>query len=1000
MAAFFTRLRRRARAAARARLWLESLESRTVPDAVRWLNPAGGDWGVAANWSTGHLPGPGDVAILDIPGVTVTHSTGTDAVSDLVASNGTFVFAGGTLDVAHMVQGSSAFRLDGGRLAHATVSAGTAFTATFRHSALDGVTFAAGATLDLNDPSAPAHVDVFNGLTVNGTANLGDATGHWQGELFFQGTQSVLGTGRLNIRPAGAYLYQDQTTSSLTLGAGLTIQGPLNVSSLGTLLNQATITAGQREAVRVGGGTFTNRGPITSAGGSVVIAATGWVNYSTIQVQGGGLELNGRAWSNLGVLSVTDTAVSLTGYTRASTLGDFRRSGGSVIDSGTVDAHDQPLQLNARTGSWMIGSGCTLLGNVNLTEGAQLFASNSLFDGVTVNGDLELGFNGESFRAQHGLAVTGTLYVGDRQERYFGSIEFDGDQTLSVGRGVVFSGQRGNQLLLTSSLTIGANTLIHGKEGTIKGLVPSEGNLINRGTIMADTAGGQINVDTATFFNTGTLGGSGGNLRVGGLWQSFTPIQFTGPGFLTLDGTYVYGFPLTMTGGTLSLYGNARLADRLTVQNTTVYVGTTGSHWSLNALDATNSTVNLGGTFRLADLASLTRHGGTVNVTGTLDNSGTTLALDASTGSWSLAGGRIVGGTIQTSGGAQLLGTDRFGTLVGVTLDGELAITASNARVTVENGLVLNGTVFLGGPDGNGLFFAGSQSVTSTAGGTIVFSNSPNNGIAADLLSGTITLTFGPGITIHGARGSISAGPSASGTIVNHGTILADTDGGQLTLLVRTWSNDGTLGAANGGTLRALGSSTNLVNGTLTGGTFEAFADSTLDLEGAAVRANAATLILDGPNSRVVSSLSGTDALAGLAVNTADGVLWLSGGRALTTGDFTNAGYLFLGAGSLLKVGGSFTQAATGVLDVQLADHPDTGLFGQLSAGAVALDGTLRVSLADGFVPDAGDAFRVLSWGDRTGSFARYDLPDLGPDLFLVPLDQGDGLTVLAVPAP
>ncbi len=34
-------------------------------------------------------------------------------------------------------------------------------------------------------------------------------------------------------------------------------------------------------------------------------------------------------------------------------------------------------------------------------------------------------------------------------------------------------------------------------------------------------------------------------------------------------------------------------------------------------------------------------HGGTVNLTGTLDNTGTTLALDATTGSWNLVGGTL-----------------------------------------------------------------------------------------------------------------------------------------------------------------------------------------------------------------------------------------------------------------------------------------------------------------------------------------------------------------------
>src|SRR4051812_6949156 len=81
-----------------ARLRLETLEERTVPASlpvvnllpnptlvsspVFWINPAGGDWDVAANWSTSLVPGLGthrvpkadDVAFITTPGVTVTHN--------------------------------------------------------------------------------------------------------------------------------------------------------------------------------------------------------------------------------------------------------------------------------------------------------------------------------------------------------------------------------------------------------------------------------------------------------------------------------------------------------------------------------------------------------------------------------------------------------------------------------------------------------------------------------------------------------------------------------------------------------------------------------------------------------------------------------------------------------------------------------------------------------------------------------------------------------------
>jgi outer membrane protein assembly factor BamB len=46
-----------------------------------------------------------------------------------------------------------------------------------------------------------------------------------------------------------------------------------------------------------------------------------------------------------------------------------------------------------------------------------------------------------------------------------------------------------------------------------------------------------------------------------------------------------------------------------------------------------------------------------VNITGTMDNSGGTLALSAATGDFTLNGGRVNGGTIAGADGAQLVVT-------------------------------------------------------------------------------------------------------------------------------------------------------------------------------------------------------------------------------------------------------------------------------------------------------------------------------------------------------
>ena len=79
-----------------------------------------------------------------------------------------------------------------------------------------------------------------------------------------------------------------------------------------------------------------------------------------------------------------------------------------------------------------------------------------------------------------------------------------------------------------------------------------------------------------------------------------------------------------------------------------------------------------------------------MNLTGALDNTGTTLAFTAATGSWNLLGGSITGGTVTEAGGAELTFTNSGGTLAGVTFDNDLDLASLyGANATVTGGLTL-----------------------------------------------------------------------------------------------------------------------------------------------------------------------------------------------------------------------------------------------------------------------------------------------------------------------
>jgi Tol biopolymer transport system component len=72
---------------------------------------------------------------------------------------------------------------------------------------------------------------------------------------------------------------------------------------------------------------------------------------------------------------------------------------------------------------------------------------------------------------------------------------------------------------------------------------------------------------------------------------------------------------------------------------------------------------------------------------------------------------------------------------------------------------------------------------------------------------------------------------------------------------------------------------------------------------------------------------------------------------------------------------------ASAVVDIEIAGS-ELGQFDKIRVtGALVLNGTLEVTLIDGFMPQAGDSFDILDWTTLAGSFASLDLPLLGSGL-------------------
>ncbi len=289
----------------------------------------------------------------------------------------------------------------------------------------------------------------------------------------------------------------------------------------------------------------------------------------------------------------------------------------------------------------------------------------------------------------------------------------------------------------------------------------------------------QINIGGITVTHDTSASDSVNSLEI----VSGTTLSLSDGSLAVAAGSTISG-DLTLTGGTtLSLGGAFTLgsSSQVSASNSTLDLGNSSSAWSnQGTITTTNSTVNLGGSFTLAGLGSFTPSGATVNLTGTLNNTGTTLAFTAATESWNLLGGTISGGTVTEAGGAELVFTNYGGTLAGVTFDNDLDLASVNdANATITDGLTLDGaTVDLGNAAGSTygqLDFDGTQTLGGT--GTVLLGKDGSNGVYENAYpSGTLTL--GSGITVRGSSGTIG-GYYSGNAVVNQGTISADDSGGQ-----------------------------------------------------------------------------------------------------------------------------------------------------------------------------------------------------------------------------
>ncbi len=752
---------------------------------------------------------------------------------------------------------------------------------------------------------------------------------------------SALGTGALSLigTPTTAATLIVNPNGSTTISNQVRVAGdPIfdigtgTVTISGHVVDDAPGTPG--DVVKQGVGTLVLSAANTYTGGTVVSAGTLAISGAgTLGDSSGATTVAGGILDFGGTTQVQNGGVTLTSGTIqngvAQSSGVFALQSGAVsavlAGTGSLDKTTNGTvtlsAANTYTGATSIASGGTLALN-----GAGAIASSS---GVTANGTFDIAST-TSGAAITTLAGSGVVTLGSKHLSITnGSTTFAGG--IGGGGGVNVTG--GAQTLSAANTYTGATSV---SSGAILGLSGS-GAIATSSAVTVD---GTFDIaSTTNGASIKTLAGSGavslgsedlsityGSTTFAGGIAGFGGVNVTG-GAQTLSGSNAYtGATSITTGATLALTGAGAIAS--------------------------SSGVTANGNF---DIASTTSGASIVSLagasTGVANLGGQTLTVTNG------ATSDVFAGVVQGSGGGVVVSG---GTL---TLNG---VNTYDGGTTVDAGatLKINAGAALG---------SGALALVGNAGQTATLSVT-----GATSIANAITVTGDPTFNIaSGTTTTIATGITGSGNVV--------VTGGGLLALGGASTNTYTGGTqiANGSTLRVLGGATagaastgSGVQGTITSNTAGTGGNLII---GDWTNGNANTFVsanypVSGLNAATVTQYSTLVGNAGGSL----GALSVTNAGTIDLSSTMPLGSVAIGGVATYTLGGSYTQASTGQLDVNIASvmNPTTLTYGtkntQLAVtGSASLGGTLSYTAANGQYY-YGERFDILTYTTTlSGTFAN-----------------------------
>src|SRR5262245_54250428 len=815
-----------------------------------------------------------------------------------------------------------------------------------------------GGVQTLDAPALPARTLTLanaSSIGAQGVLNLASATVNGAGAITNNGTLKFVG---------GTVAQAVTNNGTLTVNGSTSLSGAF-ANSAGAMLRVQGTTGATTLTVASG---FTNSGAIelTSSGaattatlsittGTLVNAASGTV--SSLVGSGGARNLTTR-FDNQGLITVAQNTTTNKASVQSTNSGtiDLTTGNYTIVVSGTSPSF-------TTTGTINVPAGRTLTLQGGVVGGA---GQNHNFNGGTMGGAGTVSLLNAQLNLNSALATSTT--------------HLDVNSSIVAGPATLTC-SAGTTTMFTSS-TLSAPTVV--ETGATLQMVSSNhtgGTLTNSGLVEwtgANTSTGTFSTQPGSILRlSGTVGGNS-SLTCSGGFTNTAAIELTSLGTTTTATLTVSAGILTnAASGTISsLIGSSTSGTRVLdakLDNQGLITAQRNLNTSLASVDHVNSgTINL------------TTGNYTIGISGSTPTFTTTGTINVPAGRTLTLQGGVVGGLGQnfhfnggTMGGAGTV------SLLNSTLNLGAPVATSMARL-----------------DGNACIVNGPDTLTMSAGITTNFNSSTLNapmkvetGATLQLVTsdqvgslanrglvevtgactGNAAFTNEPGATFR----IIGTGSNASFTVpsgwFNAGTLeLTSTGAATTASLISTTASVANLAGATLRTLAGAGGARQILAHFGNFGAMDVQANLTVSKAGVA-HSNAGSIALGFGRTLTVTGTSFTNTTTGVISGT--GFLNPSGATT-----FSQQGTLRPGASAgALSILDAVPMASTSVLDVEIGGNSPGNSYDWLAVqNALTVDGTLNISLINGYQPQPGTRYVIATCDGRSGTFDTITGLDYG----------------------